>query len=141
MRDKLNLRLVGLVVLFLTAVGCHNPNAPASTYTLISINGAALPARLSPGQTFVRRASLTLYFDGTALSRVQYMCDPSPPPDALCAEDDRYFEDTGLYSRETGEVTFGDYTNPANFDATQVVITFRAGPYSTEGPATWRYTR
>jgi hypothetical protein len=138
----LNFRLVGLVVLFLAAVGCDNPSAPIPTYTLVSINGAALPARLSPGSlSFVQSGSLALYSDGTAVSRVRYLCDPSPPPDALCADDDREIEDTGLYSRETGDVTFGDYTNPANFDATQVVITFSAGPYSTGGPAVWRYSR
>jgi hypothetical protein len=138
---KLNLRVVRLVVLVLAAVGCDTPSAPVPTYTLVSINGAALPARLSPGAVFVQRASLTLYSDGTALSRVRYLCDPSPPPDALCGGDDRDFDETGLYSRETGNVTFGDYTNPANFEAAQVVITFSAGPYSTGGPGIWRYTR
>jgi hypothetical protein len=139
---KLNLRLVGLVVLVLAAVGCDNPSAPVPTYTLVSINGAALPVRLSPGSLlFVRRASLTLYSDGTALSRVLYLCDPSPPPDTLCGGDDHEIEYTGLYSRETGDVTFGGATNPANFEATQVVITFNAGPNSTGGPAIWRYTR
>lgn len=46
---KMNLRLVGFVVLILAAVGCDNPSAPVPTYTLVSINGAALPARLWPG--------------------------------------------------------------------------------------------
>jgi len=140
---KLNLRLVGFVVLILAAVGCDNPSEPVPTYALISINGAALPARLSPGSgLFVERASLTLYSNGTALSRVRYVCDPSPPPDALCdAGNGREIEDTGLYSRETGDVTFGVDTNPANFEATQVVITFSVGPYSVGGPAIWRYTR
>jgi hypothetical protein len=140
---KLNLRLVRLVALVLAAGGCDNPSAPVPTYTLVSINGAALPARASPGHLlFVRTASLALYSDGTALSRVRYFCDPSPPPDALCDDGNgREFEDTALYSRETGDVTLFGYTNPAEFEATQVVITFSAGPYSAGGPAIWRYTR
>jgi hypothetical protein len=136
---QLNLRLVRFVVLVLAAIGCENPSAPVPTYTLVSINGVALPARVSPGGALVERASLALYSDGTVRSRVQYICDPSPPPDALCSSAE--IEDTGLYSRETGDVTFGDYTNPANFEATQVVITFGAGPYWTGGSAIWRYTR
>jgi hypothetical protein len=140
---KLHLRLVELVVLVLAAIGCDNPGAPVPTYTLVSINGALLPARASPSHLlFVRSASLALYSDGTALSRVRYFCDPSRPPDALCDDGNgREFEDTGMYSRETADVTFFGYTNPANFEATQVVITFSTGPYSAGGPATWRYTR
>jgi hypothetical protein len=136
---KLNPRLVRFVVLVLAAAACDNPSAPVPTYTLVSINGVALPARLSPGGAFVERASLALYSDGTVRSRVRYICDPSPPPDALCSSGE--IEDTGLYSREIGDVTFGDYTNPANFEATQVVITFSTGPYWTGGSAIWRYTR
>jgi hypothetical protein len=135
---KLNFRLVTFVVLVLAAVSCDNPSAPAPTYTLVSINGVALPARVSAG-ALVERASLAVYSDGSVRSRVRYICDPSPPPDALCSSAE--IEDTGLYSRETGDVTFGDYTNPASFEETQVVITFSAGPYWTGGSAIWRYTR
>ena len=135
---KLKLRVVRAVVLGLAAVGCDNPNAPVPTYTLVSINGLALPAQVSPGGSLVESASLALYADGTVRSRVRYICPP-PPPDALCSSSE--IDDTGLYSREAADVTFGDYTNPATFEANQVVITFGAGPYWTGGAGIWRYTR
>ena len=79
---KLKLRVVRVVVLGLAAVGCDNPSAPVPTYTLVSINGLALPAQVSPGGSLVERASLTLYSDGTVRSRVRLHM-PSAP--ARCA--------------------------------------------------------
>ena len=135
------MRLVTIALLMCVAVGCHDATAPTTTYTLVTVNGAALPAPMWPGSgIFVRSASLTLYPDGRALSRVLDMCDPAPPVDALC-DAGRESVVAGTYSRQAGVVTYGADSYPATFESNGVVIRFSTGSYSTGSPAVWQYKR
>jgi hypothetical protein len=121
--------------------GCGDSTAPETTYTLVSINGTPLTAPTYPGSgMLVTGATLTLYPDGRAVSRVQGKCAPLPP-DGLC-DANREFVHNGTYSSEAASLTF-EFEDPNHvaFGPDGPTVTFATGFYGVGGPNVWRYRR
>jgi hypothetical protein len=131
-------RLAAAILCASIAIGCSSATAPGDQFILVSINGAPLPVPVSPGSAFlVQGASLTLFGDGRALSRIRDACDPALPP-GTCTVGQNPIEITGTYSRQTGVVTYDGVSYPATFGANDVAVTFNSAAGT---PIVWQYRR
>lgn len=130
--------LAALCALALFAAGCESPSgAEDATYTLVTINGQALPA--SSGSQFIETTSGSLELDGdgsfelTLTSR----CRQDLPPGSACEVYDGGVQSyTGAYSRSEGWLritqpssTTGEETRfQATFASEGVVLRAQCSP-------------
>lgn len=120
-----------LCALGLFAAGCESPSASEDgTYTLVTINGQALPASNGPQFIETTSGSLELDGDGTFDLTLTSRCRDDIPPGATCEVYNGGVQSyTGEYSRSEGWLrTSGGTEFQATFASEGVVLRLQCTP-------------
>jgi hypothetical protein len=119
-----------LLASLLLPVACSDDGAPAaSTWTLVTVNGAGVPAPHPLADVIeVVSGALLLREGGTAEETVRIRCRSNLPPGTSCTVDQPVQVRTGTYSRAEGWIRLGGTSYSATFTATAVTVEFGAPP-------------